>query len=126
MTEKENSNCSAIKSIRTCTDGTLGGNTNALYVSRSTPDYDSCTLDNVTINNGQKINAFTERESDNCSALQSERTCTDGTLNGNTNALYASCKDPGDCVGPGNTIVKNVEHNCIDRLVSLVFPEFQW
>ncbi|TSC86908.1 MAG: PKD domain-containing protein [Parcubacteria group bacterium Gr01-1014_8] len=58
------------------------------------PDGSSCTLDGVTIQNGQSRIFYSNRWG-NCSTTGSSlsRTCTNGTLSGNAAYRYAYCSD---------------------------------
>ena len=107
-------NCNAISTQRTCNDGQLNGNsrykhTYCLRVPASQPENRSCNLDGVTVPHGQSRTFYNSSESSSCESAQ--RTCTNGTLYGNTQFRHASCNQvsAGACFVDGVKVADNGE-----------------
>jgi hypothetical protein len=84
--------CSAIRQARTCTSGTLSGT--ATYKFASCTDDKSCTLDGVTVQDGDSALFYSARTvayGTTCGSVSKNRTCTNGTLSEAATYKYAGC-----------------------------------
>jgi len=80
---------------RTCNNGTLSGTyTNAICNTLA-----QCTQDTTTIDSGLSAIFYSTTTSSNCSStsVSQSRTCTNGTLGGNSDYQYSSCFTLAQC-----------------------------
>jgi hypothetical protein len=81
-----------ISEQRTCTDGTLSGSYSYASCSVNLPT--NCSLDGVTVLNGQSRTFYSRQTAPSgqpCSAFAQTRICTNGALSGLSQYQYASC-----------------------------------
>ncbi len=84
--------CTAIRQTRTCTNGAISGT--ATYKFASCTDDKSCSLDGVTVQDGDASLFFSARTvayGVTCGSVSQNRTCTNGTLSGTATYKYSGC-----------------------------------
>ena len=81
---------------RTCTDGTLGGNTAYGFATCASPVTGrACSIDGVSVKHGETRTTYLTRDvAFGASCQSTQRTCTDGILGGNTAYGFATCVAP--------------------------------
>lgn len=83
---------SCVSQTRFCTDGSFSGSYE--YQSCSVLPAVSCTLDGVTVSDGDSETFYSQQTNpvdQTCSSVSQSRTCTNGTLSGSAAYQYGSC-----------------------------------
>ena len=97
--------CSSYKVYRTCNDGMLSGDTQAIYDSCGEGTAKSCYLGGRTIANGEKIVAYANSAVAYGGTCQAEsRTCMNGALTGSYENLSCAVENPHKCFINGQTL----------------------
>jgi hypothetical protein len=96
--------CNAIYGIDDLTTVDPSSVTGGVGSGTSTgPSADDCTLDGVTVPNGQSHTFFSTPVHLDCPSVAKERHCVDGVLDGDASYGYASCGPPVDFPGGDQT-----------------------
>lgn len=99
--------CSSYGTSRTCSNGTLSGNTAYKYAACAPVSGGACALDNAVVADGA-TKAFyslaTAPTGQLCTSYKQDRTCTSGSLSGTASFNRASCFDSTSCTLDGLTI----------------------
>lgn len=99
--------CSFYAQTRTCTNGTLSGNSSYAFRACAVAPSGQCVLDNTVLASGASATFYSARTAPTgtlCSANAQSRTCTSGSLSGTATYQYASCTDTASCFLDGVTI----------------------
>jgi|GEM_PF-5501689 len=101
---------SCVSQTRTCSNGSLGGSYafTACTVAAA-PAAASCTLDGVTLQDGQSATFYTASSvafGGSCSSIGVTRTCSNGTLSGSSANNKSSCSvaAAGSCIFNGQSV----------------------
>lgn len=87
-------NCEAFALLRTCSFGSLSGDSAYVHSSCAVAALGSCTLDGVTIAHGQSRDFYSHSNlayTQSCSTHKQTRTCNDGVLTGSSSYNKANC-----------------------------------
>ena len=96
---------SCVSQTRVCSNGALSGSYMAGSCTQNQPA--ACSFNGQTIAHGQTITAYTDSTVPYGSSCQAQsRTCNNGTLGGNSAAIYGACSpgQPMACVIQGQTV----------------------
>ncbi|QQG38402.1 MAG: peptidoglycan-binding protein [Candidatus Kaiserbacteria bacterium] len=99
--------CSSYGQTRTCSNGVLNGSTVYKYSSCTPVSSNSCALDNTVVTTGSSATFYKYRTppaGELCDASKLTRTCTNGTLGGSNDYVYASCTNTTSCTQGGITL----------------------
>jgi peptidoglycan hydrolase-like protein with peptidoglycan-binding domain len=102
-----NDSCSYYTTTRTCTNGTLSGNSSYQYASCTAAAAGKCVLDSAVMNSGTSRTFYSAQNAPagtRCTASALNRTCTNGVLSGSTAYKYATCSDTAACSLDGLTV----------------------
>jgi peptidoglycan hydrolase-like protein with peptidoglycan-binding domain len=99
--------CVSYSKSRSCSGGSLLGDSAYKYSSCEPVSSDKCALDDSVLENGSSKIFFSEKEApsgQSCSSYQQTRTCNNGTLSGISSYSYSSCSDTMSCTLAGVTV----------------------
>ncbi|MBI4080052.1 peptidoglycan-binding protein [Candidatus Kaiserbacteria bacterium] len=99
--------CSSYAQTRSCTSGVLSGSSAYQYSTCTPVSAGYCALDNTSLASGFGMTFYKYRTApagELCDSHKITRTCTNGTLSGDSAYLYASCANQTTCTLDGITL----------------------
>ncbi|OGG50473.1 hypothetical protein A2763_01725 [Candidatus Kaiserbacteria bacterium RIFCSPHIGHO2_01_FULL_54_36] len=86
--------CSSVAQSRTCADGALSGSASFAFATCSVAAPSSCTQNGVSVSHGASQTFYSSQTlpyGQQCSAISQSRSCSNGTLSGQSTYQYATC-----------------------------------
>ena len=105
-----------------CQDGHKESPEPQFYVMQNQPAAQNCTLDGITVQNGDSRTFYSSTSVTppaTCASIAQSRTCTNGTLSGSATYQYANCSATGDTTAPLVSITAPADGATVSGIVSV-------